>query len=74
MLLQTEELTRLYQERLVHEAQSARLASASAASGPGMAQPAINHVGESFISLGLWMKKVSQSESIGEQSRISFNT
>jgi hypothetical protein len=73
MFQQTEDLTRIFQERLVGEAQAARQLRAIAPARPGLAQRAVHGAGESFVSLGNWLKQVSQAEPAGDRFEVHYN-
>jgi hypothetical protein len=72
MFTPQEELGKISQERLAREAQAARIVKAAGASRPGLAQRAVHNAGESFVSLGNWMKLVSKGEPAEDWFEIRF--
>ena len=73
MLTPQEELSKITQERLAREAQAARLARSAGNDRLRLAQRAVHTAGESFVSLGNWLKQVSRGDPAGDRFEIRFN-
>jgi hypothetical protein len=73
MLMPQEELTRITRERLAQEANAARIVKAAGTARPGVTQRAVHRAGETFVSLGNWMKQLSQAEPASDPFEIRFN-